>query len=678
MSTRAVALTVAAPVPVLSPVQRPTLQRSCDCGQHTGGGECEECKKKKGILQRHSNEAGGPAIAPPIVHEVLRTPGRPLDAAMRSFFEPRFGYNFSGVRLHTDRRAAASAREVNAFAYTVGKDIVFGEGQFVPGTPVGQELLAHELIHVMQQGSLAKPTVQNKLEVSQANDASEREADSVARAVRHEKNSARFASQISGMVPVSAWQLPHLFRKQDQAAKVPNKKIDDLMKKIHDKLTSFLFNLFVGEKDVHEVLLLLKPLSPNDLLEVVERMEDDGLVDRLFKHVSDNDKESEADTLQRIQNVRVQAIKTGGGATVKVQGSCSISDKKAIEGKVDTTKQWAKKAKDAVDDFASDPGAHPAMGSQLDKYFFHQQNNTPLTMPAQKSKAETIRDNFAKVEVQANPIPNECASPVDTECSAMAAAYVNAHRTAVRFCRSFFSNDAKTQTYMLFHELTHVYANVRDRGYGDERVFAHLAPDDAINNADSYALLATDLNGVAGGAASVRGPAPKDNIEDCDPAQKKMVEHDFAYGSRMITRARGTIGDTTPSTKDKREKLLTDNFKTADAGKLSKVRDQYQKLGSALAGPINFECERRCDAGRILYYRRFFGTTVHICPSFFNLSAQDQIDTLLTGVVAEELGLKSTARTGTAGYAKQSTDEAIDNADSYSGYARDATKLFGI
>jgi hypothetical protein len=90
---------------------------------------------------------------PPIVHEVLRSSGQPLDAATRSFMEVRFGYDFSQVRVHTDAQAAESARAVNALAYTVGEDVVFGPDGFRPDTSAGQKLLAHELTHVLQQNS---------------------------------------------------------------------------------------------------------------------------------------------------------------------------------------------------------------------------------------------------------------------------------------------------------------------------------------------------------------------------------------------------------------------------------------------------------------------------------------------------------------------------------------------
>jgi hypothetical protein len=131
----------------------PQVQRQCACG-----GTCGECNKA------HSEEEHGPVQmkhigsgslgqteAPPIVHEVLRSPGHPLDVTTRSFMEPRFGHDFSRVRVHTDAVANQSARDVNANAYTVGQNIAFGAGQYAPGTGEGNRLIAHELTHVVQQ-----------------------------------------------------------------------------------------------------------------------------------------------------------------------------------------------------------------------------------------------------------------------------------------------------------------------------------------------------------------------------------------------------------------------------------------------------------------------------------------------------------------------------------------------
>ncbi len=178
----------------------------------TGGVLQRRCRKKKPRLQR---AAAGPAreTVPPIVHEVLRSPGQPLDAATREFMEPRFShdfstvqthartppapvpgrlavvgpygqyeheadtvagqithlpdpqskgrYDFSVVRIHTDDRASEAARLMNAHAFTVGHHIVFDPNQYAPHTPTGRHLLAHELTHVVQQtgGNPAQPSL---------------------------------------------------------------------------------------------------------------------------------------------------------------------------------------------------------------------------------------------------------------------------------------------------------------------------------------------------------------------------------------------------------------------------------------------------------------------------------------------------------------------------------------
>jgi Domain of unknown function (DUF4157) len=109
-------------------------------------------------LFREADGSGGTVThAPPVVHQALRSPGRPLDEATRAFMEPAFGRDFGHVRVHTGDLAAESARAVSARAYTVGGDIVFAEGSYSPSAADGRRLLAHELAHVVQQGT-AGPT----------------------------------------------------------------------------------------------------------------------------------------------------------------------------------------------------------------------------------------------------------------------------------------------------------------------------------------------------------------------------------------------------------------------------------------------------------------------------------------------------------------------------------------
>jgi hypothetical protein len=118
------------------------IQRKCS--------EYEEDEEKTLQTKATPNQAEHFSV-PPIVHEMLRSPGQPLDPATSASMETLFGYNFSRVRVHTDAKAAESARAVNAQAYTIGHDIAFGLRQYAPRTPEGKKLLAHELRHVVEQ-----------------------------------------------------------------------------------------------------------------------------------------------------------------------------------------------------------------------------------------------------------------------------------------------------------------------------------------------------------------------------------------------------------------------------------------------------------------------------------------------------------------------------------------------
>jgi hypothetical protein len=173
--------TTARPTSAFTPVRAPMLQRACACGQHTSGGECEDCesKKRKTSLQRRADGPAGPTIAPPIVHDVLRSPGQPLEQHSRSAFETSFGRDFSRVRIHHSEQAAASATTVNALAYTVGRDVVFGRGQYAPQTVAGHRLLAHELAHVAQQEAHASEA-DDRIPIGRPDSPLEIEADRMA------------------------------------------------------------------------------------------------------------------------------------------------------------------------------------------------------------------------------------------------------------------------------------------------------------------------------------------------------------------------------------------------------------------------------------------------------------------------------------------------------------------
>lgn len=169
-----------------------TLQRKCACGEHASAltGECGDCRRKRvlgmqaklavsspgdgleqeadrmaeGVMRkgdRRSDDAttsdaatvrAGQLASPDTALARLRLhPGVPLEPEAREFMEPRFGYDFGHVRVHTGPLASDAARAYNALAFTIGRDIVFGDGEYRPWSRDGRRLIAHELAHVVQQ-----------------------------------------------------------------------------------------------------------------------------------------------------------------------------------------------------------------------------------------------------------------------------------------------------------------------------------------------------------------------------------------------------------------------------------------------------------------------------------------------------------------------------------------------
>jgi hypothetical protein len=193
----------AKPIQSLGPVrttaaQSPLLQRKFAChGTSDLSSQCESCRTKGYVPRQSGTDSSRVSEAPASVHGVLRSSGQPLDSTTRAFFEPRFGHDFSRVRVHTNAESATSAAAVNALAFTVGEHIVFRAGHYEPSSMEGRRLLAHELTHVLQQGEVrhrgtagspvasktnveSVPLAYSRLEIGEPDDQFEREAQRIA------------------------------------------------------------------------------------------------------------------------------------------------------------------------------------------------------------------------------------------------------------------------------------------------------------------------------------------------------------------------------------------------------------------------------------------------------------------------------------------------------------------
>ena len=249
----------------------PQLQRACACG-----GACPKCQTEQPgqeheRLQTKRVQASdtGQIAAPPIVHEVLRSPGQPLDPATRAFMEPRFGHDFSRVRVHSGAAAEQSAQDVNAHAYTVGHDMVFGAGRFAPGTHEGRRLLAHELTHVVQQSGAEKNSV------GQSDEKHGLSSISLLRPI----------GMFSGAFSIlGGATIGHLLRKGEKADK-------GLLSARLNKLFSLgTIDWAMTEEDALAALEILRKMKPKEMLNAVVLMKSTGAWRTLTKELPAGDR----------------------------------------------------------------------------------------------------------------------------------------------------------------------------------------------------------------------------------------------------------------------------------------------------------------------------------------------------------------------------------------------------
>jgi hypothetical protein len=636
----------------LRPSQGVLLQRKCACrGTSEMAGECAGCREKReGALQRQAANGAEPASVPPIVKEVLRSPAQTLEPVTRAFLEPRFGHDFSNVRVHADAQAAAAARAVNARAYTVGQDLVFGEGQYAPGTTDGRKLIAHELTHVMQQTGQS----QHELVVGPEGDVWEQEAE-------------RVADQIAAQPgPVTGNISPRVQR-----------AVSPLMDRIRSNLSTGLFDWWVSDAEAHEVLMILRalidPLHKNeaDLRDTVAFMEREHLLDTFFDNVSDEDQIRYAADLEWINQYRVYSVtrRVGGGElTIESTGPCSIANRETIEHQTARTAEWSGKAKDAIDAFIDSPTDHADTGALLNRHFFHQENTKELPLADQKGYASWISGNFNKIAKPKSPFSVTCAGRFDLLCRNFAEAYGSP--SGVTLCPLYFEKDADEQTSTLLHEFSHKYMDVGvlDMGYDYERIYPYLTLDLAMHNASSYEFFTLDVLLAKKGAVAYTG-RPRDEVSNCTD-QEPAIRRDFAFAANMVTNALIHLGNLSQG--DEEEQT---HFRTKDRVHLQRVIDRFKELNASFQSPLNFECEDSECGGKPGYWHTL-GWTVHLCKPYFRGPDEWRVDNILRLAIGKQLGLVAKALFDSTAYQNQTEDQAYDNAASYVAYARKVTPFW--
>jgi hypothetical protein len=575
-----------------------------------------------------------PSIVPPIVHDVLRSHGQALDPTTRAFMESRFGHDFSKVRVHTDANAAESARAVNALAYTVGQDIVFGTDQYMPETFEGKSLLTHELVHVIQQRLARIPSeLQLNLKMGKAETGTKGEA----------KRIADEMVTVSLMATRTEMPCMNSIGSLSITSPVLQRRISPDMPKIRENLTyRFLLDWVITEAEAHEVLMILKNLSDDDLRDTVAAMEQDGLVDRFYENLSEADIKAEQDILRRIKNFRVYTKVTKEGETTvatTLTGSCNFQQAHEISMAVREALAWLDKTIKQLDAYIAYPEAAASKPVQ-DALQLHFKSTTSNIAVHVRDRLNSIQSDIRHL----NPFTVECHGTWDLECKDNVVAYVpGKNREMIVFCNRFFKG-AKTaqkpQIETIVHEMAHTQVggtHITDRGYAHERILRHLTTTEALTNAESYGLLVEQL--ATGKVPSM--PAPSDTFEDCSQEWKDAIEIAIAKAQYWNYKARSITKGLTPAGAQKLLPLEIQYLGGITQTEIETAHGAYKLLDEELGSPIDFECEPegggRCDSGFRTYWYAI--GDLHVCPLWMKDSPEDRVVALLAGLYGYKAGV---------------------------------------
>ncbi len=625
----------ATPKPALGSAPVNLLQRQCACGGNPGpSGECVECRKKrmagrKDRLQaklavnqpgdRWEQEAermaesvmaaGGsrpgvpikpahPALmrqpaavptsreAPASVESVLgSSSGRPLERGTRNFMEDRFGCDFSRVRIHHDQRAAESARDVNALAYTVGQNVVFAAGQYAPGSHAGQKLLAHELAHTLQQEG-GMPLVRRKTGPFTVDGLYEKRAA--------ETDFVFFDRE----QPAPSDTPPESVLDSAEEGKIKTKAKAALDKSLKE-ITLYGFASEEGDSKENSALIQRRMTAVQNVLER-EGFKAPNVVHQTEKLACSNDKYDYR--LWRAVEMR-EGTEVSSRVCKKKEGARPACDKDHMD-LVDAARNKAKGLIDGttgalmrLDAFLAKPADEPDVATALDKYFG--KSHTPATAKAVRERVQAIWDFLDKMG-KAGGATVLCGSDDEPTCHTGSPASASHDSQEVIVCDTFFNDSVQKakQDEILIHESSHGSSFATDdRAYQKERVILILSTAQALQNAQSLTQFIMAMNGKA----RPLGPDNPDKVTGCDPdggdKQETLVREALAWAQRWNTYAMYGTAQTyaNPSNTSAMTPYITAHFGRADRAAIAGIYDRYHAMDGWFDLFFNVRCAAAND-----------------------------------------------------------------------------------
>lgn len=534
---------------------------------------------------------------PPVVGQVVGSPGRPLPAGVRADMEARLGADFSRVRVHTDAVAAQSAVAVRARAYTLGSDVVFGAGQFAPNTGDGQRLLAHELVHVAQHSAglssagagagaagAAGAAEAGSAEVGAADSEFEREADRLAANAMAVRLVAGPAGASAGG-PVAAAAGPSTLGRavlRRQPAAGPGPAAPAVTGCSADQVKAAAVPLGTARQWLRQASQGLSQLVAGP-----------GVVAPAAPAAPAGAPGGRAGA--------------GAGSTAKV--SQALKDHFKTDN-ADTARYVAGvigKIAAKIDALMASLGA-PAAGGQAGRAAGGAAGGAPGGGAGGGAGGGGAALPAVSVECH--------TEAADISCRTAGASMTG--QTKLVICPSFFTGDQTYQVRALVHEIAHSIfpaagMDITDRGYQSQRIYQDLTRDEALTNADSYALFVVQL----GLDQPIRSTAPSDDFHDCPREWKPLVEKAAAQAQFWNRNALSDINDRRPEAITARQAEFDQFLGGHTLALIESASQAYKKVDDAFKSDVDFECEPtgggRCDKGAETYWYAIW-SNFHICP----------------------------------------------------------------
>jgi outer membrane protein OmpA-like peptidoglycan-associated protein len=505
---------------------------------------------------------------PPSVQEALASSGQLLEAETRTFMEARFGYDFGQVRVHIDRGAAQSAREMNALAYTVGQDVVFGAGQYAPRTVEGQKLLAHELAHTLQQEG-AMPLVRRQASNLRVEGLYEgRAADPDFVYFNLDRPSAGDVPPESVLDPGEEGKI----RTKVQAALAANTSEMSLYGFASEEGTPADNNALIKRRlnAVTNVLVAAGFAPPRQIHATPNLACSAGKYDyRMWRAVE-------------MQPGTAASTRSCARSTLQ-PAACPPDQMTAMTGVITQALALINGPTGALarlDRFIHQPADEPGVSTALDTYFGN--SHTVQTARAVRERVVAIRDFLSTLGTSGHTALL-CGSADEPTCHTGSPANESREHNRVTVCPNFFTDPeyVHLQKEILIHESSHgSRIATDDRAYQSERVILILSTQQALANAQSLTDFILEMNGQA----RPLGPENRDVISGCDPQPRgpheRTVREALAWAERWNTYAKfgtaQTYGDSRVT--EAMEPFIRAHGWTADRATIAGLYDRYRAM----------------------------------------------------------------------------------------------------